>query len=152
MENKKISNRAIQNIYASYKSKSEVDKALQLLKTVSLAESTYKFLDFFSHKNAKGVTQAKIETICKKAGISTSTYFKTVKPDLDSFPEPLIIQIPTQKKGKDGKKNQGSSYKVLQPLTKIEEWVPQRQEEILQNHKDLIKQLMEEKHGGISRN
>jgi hypothetical protein len=145
MESKKISNRAKQSLYATYKNKTEVDKALRLLKEcVSLHHSTYKFLSYFSFRGTRGVTQAKIETICKAVGISLGTYARTVKRDLESFEVPLVIQIYSQKIGKDGRKNQGSTYKVLQPLEIIEQLIPKRNQEIIEQIKaDMEKQFQD---------
>jgi hypothetical protein len=152
---KRITNFEQQNAYATYKSKAEIDKALRLLKNLHLRPSTHKFLSYFSHKGAKGVTQAKIETICEKVGISLGVYHKSVKPDLDSFPEPLIVMIPSQKIGtftskkgsrvvKKTRLNKGSNYKILQPLWKIEKWIPQMQEDFLKQQTELIENIIGE--------
>jgi hypothetical protein len=154
-EIKKISNFAKQNIYATYKGKAEVDKALRLLKKLSLHHSTYRFLSYFSRRGANGVTQAKIETICESVGVSLGTYHKTIKPDLKSFPEPLMIMIPSQKLGKHTvrkgskrvlaqKLSRGSYYKVLQPLWKIEKWIPIKQEEYIKEQEEMIKKIIGE--------
>jgi hypothetical protein len=129
-ETKKQSNRSIQREQATYKKKSEISEALNLIRPF-INVSTFKFLSHFLHTNGTGATQAKIKTICEKAEISTGIYSKIVKPEIEGvFSQPLVIKSAGEKKDKLGRKNKGSEYKSLMPLSVIKHLVRQKQAEI----------------------
>ena len=116
---KKQSNRAIQRTHATYKKKSEISEALNLVRP-HINESTHKFLSHFLYTNGTGVTQIKIAEWCKKVGISLGSYNKTVKPEIETtFGQSLIIKTPAPMKydKKRKKKVKASEFKSLLPLS-----------------------------------
>lgn len=120
MANININNRILQNQIKSYPIKSEISEALFRLREF-LDVSAYKWLSHFKYTD-HGVTQAKISTICDLSGISESTFYKVVKPQIDSFfDEPLILKrrAPRKYSHDKTKKVRSSEFKILQPLNKI---------------------------------
>jgi hypothetical protein len=111
-------NRQIQKSLETYKTKSEIDEALFLLKQ-KYSPVAYKIFKFILH--TKGVTQAKISAICEAVGISESYFHRVVKHEINErLGEEILKMIPTQKLDRTrSKKVRGSFYKILAPLNKI---------------------------------
>ena len=117
---KSPTNRQIQTILKTYKTKNEIFEALCELRP-HINESTYKFLCYFL-KTDHGVTQAKIIVICKKVGISLATFYKVVKREIDTLFGESIVEIRKAPKKLDhsrSKRVQASAFKILLPLKKI---------------------------------
>jgi hypothetical protein len=112
-----------QKTLETYKSKNEIEEALFYLKKLDLSPSSIKFLEFF--RPTLGATQAKLETIWTAVGISKTTYYDTVLPDLREKAGGAIVGfLKTMKNSQKGnKKVKGSEYKILAPLSKIKKLV-----------------------------
>lgn len=125
----KKSNRAIQREHITYKEKAEISEALSLLKPY-INNSTYEYLCYFLRTEGTGATQAKVTMICKKQGVSTGAYSKTVKKEIEStFSQPLIIKTKAPMKycNKRKKRVKASEYKSLIPLSIIKHLVREKQ-------------------------
>jgi hypothetical protein len=134
---KKQSNRAIQRNHVTYKKKSEISEALHLIRPY-VNESTYKFLSHFLHTNGTGATQIKITEWCKKAGVSSGSYSKTIKPEIENtFSQSLIIKTaaPMKYDKKRKKKVRASEFKSLLPISVLKHEI--RLKESLEEQQEL---------------
>ena len=132
-------NFSIQKSLYTYKKASDLEESLFWLNKTDLSPSTKKFLSYFRH--TLGATQAKIETICAKVGISDRTYRRTVRTELRSFFGQSIIFFDKsqQKKSNDGsKKVKASEFKVLAPLSIIKNLVNKYFEQRDQEAQEMI--------------
>lgn len=125
----------------TYKTASEIEQAIELLKEIDFAPSTIKFLETF--RSTLGATHRKIETLWKKAGISKTTYYDRVLPELrEKLGENLIafITAPMKKAQNRKKLVQSSKFKVLAPLLKIKQLVSNYLEKQAQDLRDALAQ------------
>lgn len=112
-------NLTIQNQLKTYESRNHIIEALFVLRPY-LNVATMNFLSYF--KNTDGVTQASILKICKKIGISKTTFYNTVLPELNTFfDEPIMITVkaPPKLDRSRSKRVRASMFKILIPLNKI---------------------------------
>ena len=142
---KKINNRIKQKQLESYSTRNEITETLYLLRPL-LSPIAYKWMSYF--ENTLGSTQAKITTICEKTGVAVSTFYNTVKPELDALFQEPIIKIKKADPKLDHsrtKKVRASEFKILQPLHKIKYLIRQfkKAQEIAEkkDSEDFMKEL-----------
>ena len=135
-----LNNRHVQKSFETYKTKSEIDEALYLFKKI-YSPTAYKILKFILH--TKGVTQAKISTMCEAIGISESYFHRVTKHEInETLGEKILKMIPTQKLDQTkSKKVRGSFYKILLPLNKIKYLFNKMEEKEKAEHEAFMEEL-----------
>lgn len=141
----KPSNRIIQSFHETYKGKEAKSKLAEVYyiaksnKIVNLSDVTLKFIKHFTYHTGGGATQTGIKKLCKLAGISVSAFYDTVKPEIESFEQPLIFTVKApMKKDKLGRKCDGTPYKVLQPFDNFIALFKKKEKEILDYHAGIM--------------